>query len=172
MFISLRRWDEPRQETPAIRMRSTRQLGKTAASATTPTAAPPSPATSPSPAGDTAANAQLAARAALAQALGASVRCAHPDAFKMDGAERERCQRAASQLARGGPAYAALPADPAKAAAFERAARLNEAWRQYQGSSSKNDYPGLLTLFGHDAEPCPPGDADDPGLPKCWRRIP
>jgi hypothetical protein len=59
------------------------------------------------------------------EALGESVRCAHPNAFDMDSAERERCRQRDHDLARGAPTYAALPADPTKAAAFERAAGRN-----------------------------------------------
>jgi len=171
IFVSLLRQDLPRQAAANSRPKSTSRLRQPTAAgeATTPAATPGAP-TSP-PASGPADDSQRAARAALLS-LGESVRCAHPDAFKMDATEREQCQHAASEIARDGPVYAALPADPVKAAALERAARRNEAWRQYLGSSGKNDYPGLLTLFGYDAEPCPPGDADAPGLPKCWRRIP
>jgi hypothetical protein len=98
------------------------------------------------------------------EALGESVRCAHPDAFDMDPAERERCRQRDHDLARGAPTYAALPADPTKAAAFERAAGRNEAWRSYRGSRRMDDYPGLLSVFTG-ADPCPPG-------PVCWHHLP
>jgi len=161
MVVSLRRLDISRMTAPTVPPPLTTRRGKAAALAMpSPNATPPQ-AASP-PAQDPADGSQRAARAALLQSVGESVRCADPDAYDMDAIARERCQRAAAQLARDGPVYAVLPADPVKAAAFERAARANEAWRQYTAGS--RNYPGLLTLFGHDAEPCPAEG-------KCWRRL-
>jgi len=164
MVISLLPRLSARQASVDMTPRSRKRSSKTAPAATAPQiiATPSLPADTAQAHAD---DSRLLAQAGLQRALGESVRCADPDSFKLDAVLRARCQREASEVARGGPIYDVVPADPTKAAAFARAARVDEAWRNYRSSTSTNDNPGLLTLFGNDAEPCPPGQ-------RCWRHIP
>jgi hypothetical protein len=52
---------------------------------------------------------RLADQAAVRSALGALVGCAHPDAFKLDAAERERCGRINREMGRDAPTYVVDP---------------------------------------------------------------
>jgi len=57
---------------------------------------------------------RIAAAEAMRGALQAMVRCAHPDAFNMDPAERAACARLSRQLAAGAPTFVVDPADHAR----------------------------------------------------------
>jgi hypothetical protein len=48
------------------------------------------------------------------------------------------------------PAVAALSANPEEAAALQRAAQANQAWRTYKDSRRLDDYPGLAAALGKD----------------------
>ncbi len=120
--------------------------------------APAAPAAQPSPFG-----ARVAAQDNLGKVLRQSVRCAHPDDFAMDPAERDWCRQAARSRTAGAPTYAALPANPSAAAALDHERRVSEAWRNYHNSYRTDDHPGLASMFGG-GDPCPPG-------PVCWHPI-
>ena len=133
----------------------------------TPSPLPPAPDGAPQRA---PADAQIAAQEGLGKALRQSVRCAHPDDFAMDPAERAWCQKTARGRAAGAPTYAAIPSNPSTAAALEHERRVSEAWRSYHSSYRTDgppglavDHPGLASMFGG-ADPCPPG-------PACWHPI-
>ena len=66
----------------------------------------------------------------LRRALRASVGCDSPDAARLSPREREACRQHRSVIGRGGPTYAVEPADPVKAAAFDRAAADIERHRR------------------------------------------
>lgn len=67
---------------------------------------------------------------ALRHALRASVGCDSPDAARLSREEREACRRRISAMGRDAPTYAVEPADPAKAAAFDREAAANQRHRR------------------------------------------
>jgi hypothetical protein len=162
IFVHLIPWRTSPERTKQIRSRSVAQ--RRATPALNPSSVSPTTVPAAGAAANTSVDQGVAAQESLRKALSESVRCAHPDEFEMDSTERERCRQFAHNLAKGAPTYAALPADPNKAATLERDERLNEAWRSYHKSRRLDDYPGLLSVFGG-AEPCPPG-------PVCWHHLP
>ena len=85
----------------------------------------PSPIALPLPAGET-----VHATDAVRGLLRASIGCDHPAAFHLTGDELDRCDRRARRLGEGQPAYAVRPHDARKLAAFDQAARENEAERR------------------------------------------
>lgn len=121
--------------------------------------APPIPAPMPPIALPPSAPPQTTAQDDVRRALRATLGCAHPDAVGLTPEEREACRR--NEL-KSGPAYAAEPTDPAKAAAFRRADRNARAWRDYRASASVDDYPGGRCAFGRDCEPAAPQPPPDP----------
>ena len=62
--------------------------------------------------------------------LRASIGCDHPAAFHLTSDELDQCRRRARRLGEGDPAYAVRPHDARKLAAFDQAARNNEAERR------------------------------------------
>ena len=48
------------------------------------------------------------------------------------------------------PVFDVLPKNAQEAAALQRAAQANDAWRAYRGGRRMDDYPGLLSALGKD----------------------
>ena len=76
----------------------------------------------------------------LRRALRASVGCDSPDAARLSPQEREACRRRMSAIGREAPSYAVEPADPVKAAAFDRAAAANQR-RRREREGPQTDWP-------------------------------
>ncbi len=82
----------------------------------------PAPIALPAPSGEA-----VHATDAVRELLRASVGCDHPDAFHLTAEELEQCRRRARRLGEDEPLYAVRPHDSRKLAAFDQAARANEA---------------------------------------------
>jgi hypothetical protein len=78
------------------------------------TAAPSPPLPPPALPENGPVDPRLAAAEAVRGALQAMVRCAHPDAFNMDAAERAACARRNRELSADAPAYAVNVDDHAR----------------------------------------------------------
>jgi hypothetical protein len=85
---------------------------------------------------------------AVRRALRSSVGCDSPDAARLSPEEREACRKRLSALGRGAPVYAVEPADPIKAAAFDRAAAANARNHRYMQGPQPN--PPCVAVW------CPP----------------
>ena len=82
------------------------------------------------------------------RSLRATVDCAHRNPATLTEREAKGC----GFKGRDGdaPVVAVLPANPETAAALQRAAQANQAWRTYKDSRRLDDYPGLLSALGKD----------------------
>jgi hypothetical protein len=85
---------------------------------------------------------------AVRRALRSSVGCDSPGAARLSPEEREACRQRRSAMGRGAPTYAVEPADPIKAAAFDRAAAANERNHRYMQGPQPN--PPCVAVW------CPP----------------
>jgi len=126
---------EPRPAPVAVRPRARPQRPPQTGSPPTPGA----PAASSTPAAATLSNPAAQPLDILAgqvrQALRASVGCANPDSAHLSDEERAACRRSVREANRDTPAYDVIPADPAKAADFERETRKAEAMRRFMEGS-------------------------------------
>ena len=74
----------------------------------------------------------------LRRALRASVGCDSPDALRLSPQERDACRKRVAAMGHDAPTYAVEPADPVKAAAFDREAAANARHRREREGPQTN----------------------------------
>jgi len=120
---------KPSPPVPPVSAPPTALRSAKAAATSSQTPGAPTKTTS-TPAPEAAEPALGALAAGVRAALRTSIGCSDPVAEDLNEDERTACRRRRAAIGRDAPTYAVEPADPVKAAEFDRAARESETLRR------------------------------------------
>jgi hypothetical protein len=121
-------WLAPTKPSPPARPVSAPRSAKAAATSSQTPGAPTKTTSTPAP--EAAEPALGALAAGVRAALRTSIGCSDPVAEDLNEDERTACRRRRAAIGHDAPTYAVEPADPVKAAEFDREAQKSETLRR------------------------------------------